>query len=187
MQIIKTPNSILTKKATNVRKIDESTKKLVRDMIITLKKTQNPDGVGLAAPQVGVSKRIFIMRSNPKKPIIVFINPQIIKKIPYEDNSNKNLNDIKKKNKIKKVKKISLEGCLSIQNIWGSVKRAHKVLLKYTTLEGKVFEKWFEGLEATIIQHEIDHLEGILFTQRVLEQKGTLYKEKNGKFEKINI
>ena len=92
--------------------------------------------------------------------------------------------------KQKRVRK--LEGCLSLKDIWGDVVRSPEVTLEYFDEKGKKHTKTFNGFLATIIQHEMDHLEGILFPKRVLEQKGTLYKsEKDEKgqdiFEEIKI
>lgn len=84
------------------------------------------------------------------------------------------------------VEGMKLEGCLSVPRIWGPVDRDAEVLVEYLDLNGKKQSKWFSGLKAVIVQHETDHLNGILFTQRVLEQKGRLYEEKNGELEKIS-
>jgi len=83
-------------------------------------------------------------------------------------------------------KKVKLEGCLSIPRIWGPVKRADRVFLNYQDLTGKKYLKWFSGFEAIIIQHEVDHLKGIVFTQRSIEQKRQLFKEENDELVKID-
>ncbi len=69
-----------------------------------------------------------------------------------------------------------LEGCLSIKDVWGTVKRSQKIEVTYMDESGEMLTKIFSGWPATIIQHEYDHLQGILFPRRVLEQKGKLYK-----------
>ena len=74
-----------------------------------------------------------------------------------------------------------LEGCLSIPNVWGYLKRPQSVTLRYMNLEGKTIENHYDGFMATIVQHETDHLNGILFTKRVLEQNQKLFR-----IEKIN-
>jgi peptide deformylase len=133
----------------------------------------DPVGVGLAAPQIGKSLAIFIIKPTEKSKTQAFINPQI-KKFEQEKNS-------KLKGKTKK-----LEGCLSLHNIWGEVERAKVVWLEYLDETGKPHHKKFTGFIATIIQHEVDHLNGILFPKRVLEQKGILYEsKKNSKGEDI--
>ena len=93
----------------------------------------------------------------------------------------------KRKDPTKKLskKKVKLEGCLSIPRIWGPVKRADRIFLNYQDMTGKKYLKWFSGFEAIIIQHEVDHLNGIVFTQRSVEQKGQLYKEENDELVKI--
>ena len=87
--------------------------------------------------------------------------------------------------KKKSKKKIKLEGCLSIPRIWGPVKRSDRIFLHYQDLASKKHLKWFTGFEAIIIQHEIDHLNGIVFTQRAVEQKGQLFREENEELVKI--
>jgi peptide deformylase len=90
------------------------------------------------------------------------------------------------KKSLKKAKKpLKLEGCLSIPKIWSPVARAKKILLEYQDLTCQVKREWFQGFKAIIIQHEVDHLNGILFTQRALEQKNPLYEEKEGKLKKL--
>lgn len=85
----------------------------------------------------------------------------------------------------RKRKKQHFEGCLSIPKIWSPVKRSKKILLEYQTTEGEKKSEWFSAFDAIIIQHEVDHLNGILFTQRALEQKSQLYEEKKGKLVKL--
>jgi peptide deformylase len=132
----------------------------------------DPIGVGLAAPQVAKSLAIFIAKPTEKAKLQVFINPKITK---IEGPTGK------AKGKTKK-----LEGCLSLHNIWGEVERAKAVWLDYMDETGKQHHKKFTGFIANIIQHEVDHLNGILFPKRVLEQKGTLYEsKKNNKGEDI--
>lgn len=136
---------------------------MITEMKATLRTTIKPKGVGLAAPQVGLPYRMFITRPTEKSEIRVFINPEIIlcsedltEGVPERENK--------------------LEGCLSIPNLWGQVKRAATLTLKYTDEKGVTHEEKFSGFMATIIQHETDHVNGILFAQRVLEQKGKFYK-----------
>lgn len=137
----------------------------------------DPPGVGLAANQVGLDLSIFIIKPTEKAKTKVFINPKII-------SLRSNLLKTDKKVRPSK-KKVKLEGCLSIPRIWGPVKRADRVFLKYQDLTGKEFIKWFTGFDAVIIQHEMDHLNGAVFTQRVIEQKRQLYREENDELVKI--
>ncbi len=158
LSIVSTPHQVLVKSAREVGMIDKKIVQLVRRMEETLKDCINPPGVGLAAPQVGESVRIFIVKPSARSKTEVFINPVIIK--------------ISKK-KLKN--KSSLEGCLSVKNTWAAVERAEWVELEYSTLTGERKKEKFIGYKAHIIQHEVDHLNGILFTYRALEQDKQLY------------
>lgn len=160
--IVTTPNPVLSVPSKTVTVFDRALGKLIRDMKVTLRATKNPKGVGLAAPQIGESRRVFITKPHDKDEIRVFINPEIIspsktKTDGVPDRENK------------------LEGCLSIPKIWGRVQRHSTLTLRYQDETGARHEEQFSGFLATIIQHETDHTNGILFVQRVLEQKGKLY------------
>lgn len=169
--IVKVPHSVLTTPAKTIKVFDQKVLRLIEEMKTTLVKTRNPKGVGLAAPQIGEPYRLFIIRPHEKDPITVFINPEIIKLsedftdgVPERDQK--------------------LEGCLSIPRIWGKVARAKSVTLTYQDEKGLTHTNEFTGFPATIIQHETDHINGILFTYRVLEQKGAFYqtsKDEHGK------
>jgi peptide deformylase len=147
-------------------------------MIALLKKTRDPKGVGLAATQVGLDKRIFVLI--PDKTPLVFINPKVTKKSKAmfseyysaeEDNW--------------------LEGCLSIPKVWGFVDRPYKITLRYQTIDtqGNLVDKLeeFSDIEAAYVQHEIDHLDGILFTDRILQQGGQLFQEEKGKLYPVKF
>jgi len=101
-------------------------------------------GIGLAAPQVGVSKRIFIMGNEEK--LIVCINPEIVS----------GTGEIK-----------DTEGCLSFPGLWLHVKRYEKVIAKYQTMNGETTQEEFDGLMARVFQHELDHLNGVCFVEKV--------------------
>ncbi len=170
-QIVKTPNQILIKTAQPVKKIDAKIKSIISDMKKTLAAANNPKGVGLAAPQIGVSLRIFIIKPKENSQTLVFINPEIV---AQDENLSLAIDK----------KSPQLEGCLSIPRVWGQVKRHKSLTLKYQDENGRLHQKEFTGFPAVIIQHELDHLDGILFPRRVLEQKGKLYqlvKDANGK------
>jgi len=188
LQILNAPNPILSQKSASVKKIDKNLIVFINGMKEALEKAQDPIGVGLAAPQVGKNIRIFIARPTEKSKIYVFINPYIKDKKNLASQGDALRG--KSGSKQKRVRK--LEGCLSLKDIWGDVVRSPEVTLEYFDEKGKKHTKTFNGFLATIIQHEMDHLEGILFPKRVLEQKGTLYKsEKDEKgqdiFEEIKI
>lgn len=163
MQILTTPNPILTHPAQPVEKINQKILEFIEEMKKTLLATGNPKGVGLAAPQLGKPWQIFLTKPWPRSEVQVFINPEIIWR------SEELTNGVpQRKNK--------LEGCLSIPGIWGMVKRYQIIKLSYKTPDNKQHIKKFSGFLATIIQHEMDHLNGRLFPSRVLEQKGKFYK-----------
>ena len=169
--IIATPHPVLSTPARTVTSFDKRLTKLIRDMKAVIRAAIHPKGVGLAAPQTGEPWRIFITRPTEKSEIRVFINPEIVK------HSSEQTDGVpERENK--------LEGCLSVPKIWGRVKRAKQLTLKYQDESGGIHTEKFSGFLATIIQHETDHTNGILFVQRVLEQKGKLYqtaKDEEGK------
>lgn len=180
LEILQAPNQVLSTPAAPIKAVDNSANKLISDMTKALLAATDPIGVGLAAPQVGKNLQLFIAKPKAKSKIMVFINPKVLE-----------LEPLKKQNKKKKGGK-KLEGCLSLKDIWGEVERSETVTIEYLDEKGQKIQKTFKGFLSTIIQHEIDHLNGILFTARVLEQKGTLYhseKDEEGHdvFEKIKI
>ncbi len=186
LKIVTPPNPVLSDIAKPISKVNSSVVAIVEEMKKTLAATTDPKGVGLAAPQVGKSLRIFITKPTDKSDVMVFINPQIVQKSSKVDYVKR-----PKKDSSKKASK-KLEGCLSLPNIWGPVLRASSLTISYLDEKGQHHEKKFSNFLATIVQHEMDHLEGVLFPKRVLEQKGILYKshknEKNeDEFEEIEI
>lgn len=189
--IIATPNPVLVKKARAVTHFDKKLEDILSGMRETLMATTDPVGVGLAAPQVGLPLRIFQMKPYDNSPVTNFINPQIL-----EESEGEEVSVLPNSQKIEKMKKMEksgapkpkkgrlLEGCLSIPNIWGNVARRKIVKLSWQDEKGKKHTKTFTGFPAVIVQHEIDHLEGILFTKHVIEQHEKLYKShKNDKGE----
>ncbi|KKP70634.1 MAG: Peptide deformylase [Candidatus Roizmanbacteria bacterium GW2011_GWA2_35_19] len=190
LKIITVPDKVLSTPTKPINVIDEKIKKLIFEMGETLAAQTDPQGVGLAANQVGVDLSLFIIKKSPTANTQIFINPKIIKLEP--SNQKPKTNSKTKTIKLKKQKRdpVKLEGCLSIPRIWGPVKRAPKILLEYQDLASttsEVVRRWFQGFEATIIQHEMDHLQGVVFTQRSVEQNGPLYKEKDGELKAIEI
>jgi len=134
-----------------VAKIDAATKQLVEDMFDTM---YDAPGIGLAAIQIGEPRRIVTMdlakKDEPKEPQ-VFINPELISK-----SGDKNIHE---------------EGCLSIPEYYEEVERPAAVRVRYLDLDGKQHEIDAEGLLATCIQHEIDHLDGVLFIDHISKLK----------------
>ncbi len=188
LKIITAPSEILSEKAVSVRRVDGETLKLIEEMKKTLLSAEDPEGVGLAAPQVGKPFAIFLIKPTPKSPIKVFINPKIIeeKNLPARLAAKRAGRQGDNSNSKKKKGRTKLEGCLSLPGIWGEVKRNPEITLSFLNEKGKKHIKTFKGFIATVIQHEADHLNGILFTERVLEQNGTLYKShRNEKGEDV--
>lgn len=185
LKIVQAPDPVLAQTAKPVTTIDKAITNLLKEMDSSLANASDPEGIGLAAPQVGKSLQIFIIRQTPHSPLLTFINPQIEEFLEAEEQSGD-------EQKTKRRKNVQLEGCLSLKDIWGVVKRHYGVLLSYQDETGAKHKKKFEGFLATIIQHEYDHLQGTLFTKRVLEQSNKLYKSyKNKKgeteFEEIEL
>jgi peptide deformylase len=180
LKIVQAPHAVLTKGVREVKKIDKKIRELVYDMEETLIEQVDPQGVGLAAPQINEDLAIFIIKPTLKAETMVFINPKIVEISPP-----KKADPLKSAETSSKSEDVKLEGCLSIPRIWGPVTRNTKVLVEYQDLTGERHTEWFSGFKSVIIQHEMDHLQGVLFTQRVLEQKGKLYQEKNGELSAI--
>ena len=134
-----------------VAKIDAATRKLVDEMFETM---YDAPGIGLAAIQIGEPRRIVTMdlakKDEPKEPQ-VFINPEVI-----GESGEKNIHE---------------EGCLSIPEYYEEVERPASVKVRYLDLDGKQHEIEAEGLLATCIQHEIDHLNGVLFIDHISKLK----------------
>lgn len=163
MKIVQAPDSVLSAKAGPIKKIDKELLSLIEAMKITLVTASDPEGIGLAAPQVGKSLQLFVIKESKNAPYIVCINPKVtLLGKPLQRKSKKG-RDL-------------LEGCLSIKDIWGTVQRYPKVKVRFMDGTGVTQEKIYSGFFATIVQHEYDHLQGILFPRRVLEQQGKLYK-----------
>lgn len=178
LQILNAPNSILSNKSLLIKKVDDKILKFIGEMRVALEAATDPIGVGLAAPQVGKNLQLFIAKPSLKSKIFVFINPKITKHLPVKKAN---------KNSLRK-----LEGCLSLKDVWGEVERFPEITLEYIDEKSNKHIRKFTGFMATIIQHEMDHLDGVLFPKKVLEQKGKLYKSEKDKkgqdiFDEIKI
>lgn len=167
MKVLVTPDPFLRKVAKPVDKLDKKLKEQIAEMIVTLKSAKDPEGVGLAATQVGIDRRLFIVTFNGKPEI--FINPKVVSQ------SEAMLSNVHRKKKDR-----WLEGCLSLPRIWGFVDRPYSIEMEYLTPENdKLVKKVrkFQDVESSYVLHENDHLDGILFTDRILEQGGTILHE----------
>jgi peptide deformylase len=145
LEIRKIGDPVLKQKAQKVDKVDSKIKRLVEDMIETMKFA---NGVGLAAPQVGEPLRIIVVDYENKP--IAFINPEILEA---------------------EGETIDLEGCLSVPGIELKIKRYERIVFKAQDLNGKVKKYRAKGLLARVIQHEIDHLDGVLIVDRGITEE----------------
>ncbi len=163
-QILTEPNEVLRQKSIPVEKVDKDLQKLMDDMMETM---YAAPGIGLAAIQVGVPKRVIVLdisgKDEPKNPMY-FINPEIVQK--SESNS------------------IYEEGCLSVPGQFAEIERPEKCHIKYLDYYGQPKEIKAEGMLATCIQHEMDHLEGILFIDYLSKLKKTMIIKKLSKQKK---
>lgn len=174
-KILRSGDPKLRKVSKPVTKIDTKILELIRDLKETLAVQKNPEGVGLAAPQIGKNLRVFV--ANYKNLNKVVINPEIIEAHQSQITSHQS----------QKSRQEILEGCLSLPNYYGPLKRNQEIKIKYQDEKGKEKTEMFEGFDAQIILHEIDHLNGTLFLDRLLEQKQPLYKLEADKWEEVEL
>ena len=163
-EIITEPNAILRKKSLPVDKVDKNLQKLMDDMLETM---YAAPGIGLAAIQIGVAKRVIVIdieqKEGQKKPIF-FVNPEIIEK--SKNNS------------------IYEEGCLSVPGQFAEIERPDCCHVRYLDYDGVKKKIKARGMLATCIQHEIDHLEGILFIDYLSKLKKSMIIKKLSKQKK---
>lgn len=173
-KIIQSGNPILRNRSKDVLKVDKKVLGIVQDLKDTLAIQKEPEGVGLAAPQIGKNLRIFVADfKNFKRTVI---NPKII-------SISKTAPAAKKSKSHKEI----LEGCLSLPYYYGPLKRAGEIKVKYLDEKGKEITEIFKDFEAQIILHEIDHLDGILFVDRLFEEKKPLYKVEGDEWEEVEL
>ena len=163
-QILTEPNRILRQKSMPVQKVDKDLQKLMNDMLETM---YAAPGIGLAAIQIGIPKRVIVLdiakKDVPKNPMF-FVNPEIVEK--SENNSTYE------------------EGCLSVPGQFAEIDRPNRCLVKYLDYNGQSKEINAEGMLATCIQHEMDHLEGILFIDYLSKLKKSMIVKKLSKQQK---
>ena len=163
-KILIEPEPILRKKCDPVEKVDDELRKLMNDMIETMYKAP---GIGLAAIQIGILKRLVVIdisKDEKKRNPLFLINPEIL-------------------NRSKKTS-IYEEGCLSLPGQFAEIERPSECTLKYINLEGKEKELKASGLLATCIQHEVDHLDGVLFIDYLSKLKKDMIIKKLVKHKK---
>ena len=163
-EILTEPNKILRKISLPVDVVNQDSQRLMNDMLETM---YAAPGIGLAAIQVGVPKRVIVLdlapKNEPKNPMY-FVNPEIINK-----SSNNSIYE---------------EGCLSVPGQFAEIERPDKCHIKYLDYYGQPKELKAEGMLATCIQHEIDHLEGILFIDYLSKLKKSMIVKKLSKHKK---
>jgi peptide deformylase len=172
LPIVEVPDPRLRKISSPVERVDDEVRKLVADMFETM---YAAPGIGLAAIQVGVPKRILVIDLNepkeeggaPVKDPRVFINPEILdhsdQEVPYT------------------------EGCLSVPDQYAEVDRPDRIRARWLDLDGQVREEEITGLLATCLQHEMDHLEGILFIDHLSRLKREMILKKLAKQRKEQL
>lgn len=156
------PDPVLQQRAEPVAEIDDSIRTLAQDMAETM---YAAPGVGLAAPQVGVGTRLIVLDCAPKgspAELIVAVNPEIIERqgTSFEE-----------------------EGCLSVPGYYTRIHRSAQVRVRYTDLAGQTVEREADGLLAIAFQHEIDHLEGLLFVDHLSSLKKGMFRKKYQKLQ----
>ena len=164
-QILTEPNKILRQKSLPVENVDKDIQSLMDDMLETM---YAAPGIGLAAIQVGIPKRVIVLdieQKEGKKNPIFLVNPEIIEK--SKNNSTYE------------------EGCLSVPGQFAEIDRPDKCHVKYLDYHGQPKEIKAEGMLATCIQHEMDHLEGILFIDYLSKLKKTMIIKKLSKQQKV--
>ena len=157
LSILTFPNPVLRTKAENVTEFTPELTPLITDMVETM---YDAPGVGLAAPQIGESIRLIVLdisENEDEKNSMVMVNPEITNQ---------------------EGKQVDEEGCLSVLDLTASVKRSQRVTVSYQDAEGTPQELTAEGRFAIVLQHEIDHLDGVLFIDHLSTLKRTLYKKK---------
>ena len=154
-RVLQTTNSedlkILKTQSTEINSINLDLAHLIQRMHATVT-SENSKGVGIAAPQVGINRQVILVQRVDKedRPFEFYINPKIIWQ--------------------SEILREGDEGCLSIPDVYKSVKRSLVITIEFQNLENEIFSETLEGFVAVIFQHEIDHLDGILFTDRIESQ-----------------
>ncbi len=162
LNILEFPDPRLTTVATAVENFDKALKKLVEDMTETM---YSANGIGLAATQVNVHKRLLVLDvSEDQDQPRVYINPEILSQSGEQTHE---------------------EGCLSVPGIYANVKRAENITVRAQDIEGNSFEEQLEELHAVCIQHEMDHLVGRLFVDYLSPLKRNMVRKKLEKQRKV--
>jgi peptide deformylase len=140
--VIKIPNPVLRQKATPIAKITKKTQLLIDDMFRIMR---SANGIGLAAPQIGILQRLIVVSPDGMRPTAI-VNPKVTEASGTA---------------------VGEEGCLSIPGLYGDVERPAAVEVEGLDRKGRPIKLQLEGLKARVLQHEIDHLDGVLFIDKV--------------------
>lgn len=166
--IIALPDSKLRQRSQEVNSFDEALSRLISDLADILEAQTDPPGLGLSAVQIGILKRVFVAKIRNKTRH--FVNPKILK--------------------FSKKEAAYLEGCFSVPALYGHVIRPAEIDLEAFNKQGQKTAAHWKGLAARVIQHEIDHLNGILFIDHIHNQNGKLFRvetTKDGKEQLVEI
>lgn len=171
-KILPSSDPKLRLKSKPVGKIDRKVLNLIQDLKDTLHIQKDPEGVGLAAPQIGKNVRLFLISYKNLERVV--INPEILKvRKPTTEN--------------RQPKTEIMEGCLSLPNFYGPLNRADHVKIKFLDENGKEKMAEFKDFFAQIVLHEIDHLDGVLFIDRLLSAKKPLFRLKGKEWEEVDL
>ncbi len=175
MKLVDIKHKALRKKSIKITKLDKKIKDLIADMKNTLISQSDPEGVGLAAPQVGKNLQLFIMHY-PEEGLNlkVIMNPKVISVSKQKIKPKKDGNNI-------------LEGCLSLPYYYGPISRAKDITIEYLNEDGVITTEKFEGFSSQIVQHEIDHLNGKLFIDHIFKNKSPLYYIRGENWEEVKL
>jgi peptide deformylase len=157
--IVKHPDDVLRERAQEVTKFNANLHKLLDDLADTM---YDADGVGLAAPQVGISKRVFVVDADEEHGLVELVNPEIVSK---------------------EGEQLGPEGCLSIPGLQGDVRRSQRIVVRGQDRNGNPVEYTGTDLFARAVQHELDHLNGVLFidlAESVYERKAVPEQDGDG-------
>jgi len=156
LEIKKFKDPVLRKRCKKIRKVNDKIKSLIVNMVQTM---EEGHGIGLAAPQVGVSKRVIVVKADFRgQRILALINPKITKRSRKKEKGE--------------------EGCLSFPGIFLEIKRAEEIRIKAININGEKINLKVNGILARVFQHEVDHLNGILFYSRLGPIKRIIFKLK---------
>jgi peptide deformylase len=187
MTIVNYPNEALRQKCQPVKRIDSQVLEVVKKLKLDLK--NSPNGVGLAAPQVGEALRILVIDHPEGEEIDVYINPEIIDTFGKDKIYPQVYND-------EGGKEDFFEGCLSFPGVYGTVKRWLEIKVRYQTFVTskvnsadtlEVKEETIDGLTAIVFQHELDHLDGVLFIDHIKKDNGQAFRDSGDGLEEIDI